>query len=69
MDEDDRIEIGLFDMFDNGIAGKLGISTEEYVRRIESIESDYRRAVIIESLLDTDEKITEKTKKLFNKCC
>lgn len=54
----------MFDMFDRMIAGSLGVSVEEYIKRIESIDEDQREEIIGRLISDNDNDIIE-GKKMF----
>lgn len=55
----------MFDVFDRMLAGSLGVSVEEYIRKIESLDQDQMEIVIFKLLSDNDKDIAE-GKRMFN---
>lgn len=55
----------MFDVFDRMLAGSLGVSVEEYIRKIESLDQDQMELVIFKLLSDNDKDIAE-GKRMFN---
>lgn len=55
----------MFDVFDRMLAGSLGVSVEEYIRKIESLDRDQMELVIFKLLSDNDKDIAE-GKRMFN---
>lgn len=55
----------MFDVLDRMLAGSLGVSVEEYVRKIESLDED-QMLIVLEKLISTDDKEVEEGKRMFN---
>lgn len=53
----------LYDLMDIAIAEQLGVSVEEYIKKIEMVDEDLMSEIIF-GLLEGDE---EKAKDLFNR--
>lgn len=56
---------GLFDIVDLGISQTIGVSVQEYIEKIESIDEDQRDSIIFRLLSDDDKTINEGIK-MFN---
>ena len=54
----------MYEYIDIEIADELGVSVEEYIKKIESI-SEKRAEVIISAVWDEDQKKLEKAKRIF----
>ena len=54
----------MFDAFDRMIAGSLGVSVDDYIKKIESIDEDQREEIIGRLISDNDNDIIE-GKKMF----
>jgi len=54
----------MYEYIDIATADELGVSVEEYIKKIESI-SEKRAEVIISAVWDEDQKKLEKAKRIF----
>ena len=61
------MKLGLFDLFDQAIAGELGVDVKTYIRVIEDENTtDDEQTIIIEGILSDDVQTKVKAKELFN---
>ena len=61
------MKLGLFDLFDQTIAGELGVDVKTYIRVIEDENTtDDEQTIIIEGILSDDVENKVKAKELFN---
>jgi hypothetical protein len=61
------MKLGLFDLFDQTIAGELGVDVKTYIRVIEDENTtDDEQTIIIEGILSDDVETKVKAKELFN---
>ncbi len=55
----------MYDMLDHACADALGVSVEEYIRKIEST-TPKRAEVIIGAIFSEDERLIEKARRIFS---
>ena len=61
------MKLGLFDLFDQAIAGELGVDVKTYIKVIEDENTtDAEQTIIIEGILSDDVETKVKAKELFN---
>jgi hypothetical protein len=61
------MKLGLFDLFDQTIAGELGVDVKTYIKVIEDENTtDDEQTIIIEGILSDDVQTKVKAKELFN---
>jgi hypothetical protein len=62
------MKLGLFDLFDQAIAGELGVDVKTYIRVIEDENTtDDEQTIIIEGIMSDDVEAKAKAKELFNR--
>ena len=62
------MKLGLFDLFDQAIAGELGVDVKTYIRVIEHENTtDDEQTIIIEGIMSDDVEAKAKAKELFNR--
>ena len=62
------MKLGLFDLFDQTIAGELGVDVKTYIRVIEDENTtDDEQTIIIEGIMSDDVEAKAKAKELFNR--
>jgi len=61
------MKLGLFDLFDQAIAGELGVDVKTYIKVIEDENTtDDEQTIIIEGIMSDDVETKLKAKQLFN---
>jgi hypothetical protein len=58
---------GLYDLMDEAIAYELGVTMEEYIKRIEELPFT-RAAVVIGACLEENEELRVKARRIFKNC-
>ena len=62
------MKLGLFDLFEQAIAGELGVDVKTYIRVIEDENTtDDEQTIIIEGIMSDDVEAKAKAKELFNR--
>lgn len=65
MNNEEYKHVGVYDLLDEGIATDLGVSVEEYIKKIEF--TSFKRAELIILAVTSEDPIKlEKAKRIFN---